>query len=964
MSATVALMALLKKNRPEDGDPDADENDDTTASMSESVLTLTQEARLLVKALQANDISEAELLRMVNTKPSDFDVDNPERDGIIRRARKIFRYLDINNDGVVAPDDLQEIKGRLYPITDPQEDSLQRLRTEFLKNEAAVATLKNKAEVYLEHRQGYRYCFFHLAYFAVFICVLALQADKLLVWEVRRAVTQAVFPETLFGEDVTMVNSIVLTSTDEIIDWFEMAFVNDEGVFGDPACGDGQCSAPLEYPVWRDSSQQAGCSIDCGQWAETTPSVYRKAKVEFSVDPTLSDSEIAIIRWNVVCPTVTYFESQLKYFAEDQTVSSGTTSSNVYLFDCDWELRLYAPQGGVSGQITFASQYENSTTVSETSVSDPDDNTAVSDSGTSTTFAWDGCDSPLPSENEILGNIYLCTDSMDYFFNVSAFLDLNLQAKLEQYSLDFMHEGIEAYGLVSYFDVAPTCYCAGPPFTDCDGDYCPLYKMQSADGECPALCEAGQVMPTDGSEYDYPGDVREVCNPSIEVVEDTECGLGAPGWDGEDGSCVDCRGCNCDNFTHWLGDGYCDNGAYGMYFNCPAFECDDADCEVEGGGCAADIAETTSLSPSSPSPSPSAPPANSTTASSASTNSSTNSSTTLPPPPPPGTTTTTTLPPPPPSRRRRQRRNLQLDFDLPCTYTAKEQNEDEVRESVLLKMSSFIYNGFDNPQCVAFQVKLRSDNATIGDFIREIFQTVGDNSTGTYIVQHDLSLANMTGVLAEPTMVMTPEPTLNEPANSTCNISASCIIEGFGADEIISTLDTLDLDGNPCNFLETVYGCDTAGCGCPYPECEDLTGCGELGSCDKYPWDSCETLEEYNGCDCSGCACTAGDDCPRTCLGMTCEELVALSNDDTVSYYLANPPWKPPGFESTLQFLPQSTDFQFLEKNYGCDCDGCSMGGLGGMDGEFLAGVLCPKCPVSDGDSFFVTHQAQAGGAT
>lgn len=235
-AAAMALVSVLKK-RNDDVSGDAAQR--SSEDSVEGLLTLTEEARALVKALQDNDISEEELLRMVNTQPSDFDDNNPERAGIIRRARKIFRYLDINNDGVVGPDDLQEVKGRLYQAADPQTDTLQKLRTEFMRNGEAVAAMRDKAKEYLVHREGYALCFVHLAFFAIFIAVLALQLDTSQTWEVRRAITQSVFPASVFGEDVTMVNSIVLTSTDEITDWFEAAFVNSEGVFADPACGDG-----------------------------------------------------------------------------------------------------------------------------------------------------------------------------------------------------------------------------------------------------------------------------------------------------------------------------------------------------------------------------------------------------------------------------------------------------------------------------------------------------------------------------------------------------------------------------------------------------------------------------------------------------------------------------------------------------------------------------------------------------
>lgn len=56
---------------------------------------------------------------------------------------------------------------------------------------------------------------------------------------------------------------------------------------------------------------------------------------------------------------------------------------------------------------------------------------------------------------------------------------------------------------------------------------------------------------------------------------------------------------------------------------------------------------------------------------------------------------------------------------------------------------------------------------------------------------------------------------------------------------------------------------------------------------------------------------------------MTCEELVDISNSEDISYYFANPMWIPPDASYSLPFLPESTDFKFLEDNYGCNCNGC-----------------------------------------
>ena len=94
-------------------------------------------------------------------------------------------------------------------------------------------------------------------------------------------------------------------------------------------------------------------------------------------------------------------------------------------------------------------------------------------------------------------------------------------------------------------------------------------------------------------------------------------------------------------------------------------------------------------------------------------------------------------------------------------------------------------------------------------------------------------MPNMTVAMDTPSMMMTMPATVHEPANSTCNLTTSCLIEGYSAADIVSWAGYV-YDSNPCTLLSTVYGCETDGCGCPYPECVDTSGCHGLQTCDKY----------------------------------------------------------------------------------------------------------------------------------
>ena len=43
-----------------------------------------------------------------------------------------------------------------------------------------------------------------------------------------------------------------------------------------------------------------------------------------------------------------------------------------------------------------------------------------------------------------------------------------------------------------------------------------------------------------------------------------------------------------DGYEGWIGDGFCDDGSWGLYFNCEEFDCDGGDCLDENGECSGD----------------------------------------------------------------------------------------------------------------------------------------------------------------------------------------------------------------------------------------------------------------------------------------------------------------------------------------------------------------------------------------
>ena len=74
-------------------------------------------------------------------------------------------------------------------------------------------------------------------------------------------------------------------------------------------------------------------------------------------------------------------------------------------------------------------------------------------------------------------------------------------------------------------------------------------------------------------------------------IRDSDCGE----CGGDNSSCADCAGvangdsfadcagsCVAGSYLSWIGDGYCDDGSFGVDFvSCGDFNCDDGDCGTE-----------------------------------------------------------------------------------------------------------------------------------------------------------------------------------------------------------------------------------------------------------------------------------------------------------------------------------------------------------------------------------------------
>ena len=74
------------------------------------------------------------------------------------------------------------------------------------------------------------------------------------------------------------------------------------------------------------------------------------------------------------------------------------------MIDCEYELRVYAPVGGVDGSITLVDAVEATTEILTVDML----NYEVADDLKSVSFH--GCQDPLPEKTVVIGDVHVCTD--------------------------------------------------------------------------------------------------------------------------------------------------------------------------------------------------------------------------------------------------------------------------------------------------------------------------------------------------------------------------------------------------------------------------------------------------------------------------------------------------------------------------------------------------------------------------
>ena len=145
--------------------------------------------------------------------------------------------------------------------------------------------------------------------------------------------------------------------------------------------------------------------------------------------------------------------------------------------------------------------------------------------------------------------------------------------------------------------------CGEGEVEDCsgDGDCCPEPWIGDGIPDC-----EDQFYGCDLSCYENDGgDCSDSADDGGDDGEESECSnysqedcmwLDYCMW--TDAGCVDYDGSQCENYDcmdqcydgyeGWIGDGFCDDGSWGLYFNCEEFDCDGGDCLDENGECSGD----------------------------------------------------------------------------------------------------------------------------------------------------------------------------------------------------------------------------------------------------------------------------------------------------------------------------------------------------------------------------------------
>ena len=114
----------------------------------------------------------------------------------------------------------------------------------------------------IERSSNYTAAFCLIVFFMITCLVLVYQRDVNRAFQVEGTMLEALAGDLPFAEKGYVKQ--MLTRSDDFYDWFEGQFI--DRIFDDPACGNGVCEEPDEFPGFG----RFGCIPDCGRYKKTT----------------------------------------------------------------------------------------------------------------------------------------------------------------------------------------------------------------------------------------------------------------------------------------------------------------------------------------------------------------------------------------------------------------------------------------------------------------------------------------------------------------------------------------------------------------------------------------------------------------------------------------------------------------------------------------------------------------------
>jgi len=176
-----------------------------------------------------------------------------------RRNREQQDHLDFyieNESASSAAFRTRKIEGIIQTKMDSTTVALDNVRRKALKHEKQVEGLLAKVDERLARGTHYTNLLAITTFFVLYVVVLFLQRDATLAYSV-----EASYLDTIIR---ALPDTGYINSEQDLYDWLQSDII--ERVFVDPACGDGICAIPDEYPGFG----RFGCQRDCGRYSKTS----------------------------------------------------------------------------------------------------------------------------------------------------------------------------------------------------------------------------------------------------------------------------------------------------------------------------------------------------------------------------------------------------------------------------------------------------------------------------------------------------------------------------------------------------------------------------------------------------------------------------------------------------------------------------------------------------------------------